>query len=196
MKISAFFALLFTVLAGGGLGAQTFNLIEDREPVTSLDGLWRFHTGDNPAWGSPSFDDSEWPLLRSDKSWTEQGQPAFSGFAWYRFKIEEPGNGRPLALLLTDVVNGYQVYADGKLIGSAGSASPTRDPFAYAFPALFRLPQGVTGPRTLLIALRVWTYRPIAFWLGAGLLQGGNELGDPDLLSDRLRRGQSVHAIN
>jgi sigma-B regulation protein RsbU (phosphoserine phosphatase) len=196
MKRTTLFALLFIISARSGLCAQTFSLIKDREPIVSLDGLWRFHTGDNPAWASPTFNDSDWPLLRSDKSWTRQGYPAFNGYAWYRFKIEEPGNGRPLALLLTNIASGYQVYADGKLIGSAGSASPTRDPFAYAFPTLFRLPQGVTGPRTLLIALRVWTYRPIAFWLGAGLLQGRNELGDPDLLSDRLRRGQSVHAIN
>ena len=58
--------------AASGLHAQTFNLQTGREPVASLDGLWRFHTGDNPAWADPNFDDSQWPLLRSDKTWNEQ----------------------------------------------------------------------------------------------------------------------------
>jgi sigma-B regulation protein RsbU (phosphoserine phosphatase) len=194
MKRSALFAL-FTILACGGLRAQTFSLIKGREPVVSLDGLWRFHTGDNPAWASPTFNDSDWLLLRSGKSWTQQGCPAFNGYAWYRFKVEEPGDGRPLALLLTRIVSGYQVYADGKLIGSAGSPTPTRDPFFVADPAVFRLPQVSTGPRTLQIALRVWTYRPIASWFGAGSLRGGNELGESDLLSTRVRRMRSDYAM-
>lgn len=40
------------------LTAQSFSLITGREPVTSLNGLWRFHSGDNPAWADPQFDDS------------------------------------------------------------------------------------------------------------------------------------------
>jgi phosphoserine phosphatase RsbU/P len=39
--------------------------------VTSLDGLWRFHPGDNPTWANPSSDDSQWPLLRMGESWDE-----------------------------------------------------------------------------------------------------------------------------
>ncbi len=65
--------LLLVTLAGIRLPAQTFSLVSGREPVTSLDGLWRFHTGDNPAWADPSLDDSNWPLVRSDESWTKQG---------------------------------------------------------------------------------------------------------------------------
>lgn len=49
------------------LHAQNFSLITGRDPVTSLDGLWRFHPGDNPHWASASFDDSQWPLIRSDQ---------------------------------------------------------------------------------------------------------------------------------
>ena len=87
-------SLLLTISACTAFPAQTFSLITGREPVTSLDGMWRFHTGDNPAWADPNFDDSNWPLLRSDESWTKQGYPAFNGYAWYRFRIEVPGDGR------------------------------------------------------------------------------------------------------
>ena len=69
MRRSLFSVLLVSLLlcAASGLHAQTFNLQSGREAVASLDGLWRFHTGDNPAWSNPNFDDSQWPLLRSDE---------------------------------------------------------------------------------------------------------------------------------
>lgn len=70
----------------------SFDLDRDRESLVSLDGLWRFHPGDNPQWSEPSFDDSAWPLLRSDKPWSVQGYPAMGGFAWYRFAITVPRN--------------------------------------------------------------------------------------------------------
>ena len=55
--------LSLLLCAASGLHAQTFNLQTGREPVACLDGLWRFHPGDNPVWSDPNFDDSQWPLL-------------------------------------------------------------------------------------------------------------------------------------
>ncbi len=204
MKRILLIALLFAVYACAGLTAQNFSLVTGREAVTSLDGLWRFHTGDNPAWANPNFDDSQWPLLRSDESWTAQGYPAFNGYAWYRFRIETPGEGKPLDLLLPTIVNGYQVYANGKLIGSAGSATPTGDPVFHAPPTVFRLPTGDSGIRTIQIALRVWTYRLSASWFGAGTLNrevlgrylGDNQAGNPALLSNMLHLMQSDFALH
>jgi len=40
-------ALILTVCASL-LAAQSFDLDRDREPVISLDGMWRFHPGDSP----------------------------------------------------------------------------------------------------------------------------------------------------
>jgi phosphoserine phosphatase RsbU/P len=199
MKRTALLALLLLVLAGSGLHAQTFSLISGRAPLTSLDGLWRFHTGDNPAWANSSFDDSHWPLIRSGESWTNQGYPAFTGYAWYRFKIETAGDGKPLDLLLSSVVSGYEIYADGKLIGSAGAAAPTRDPVFSAQPAMFPLPLTTEGPHPIQIALRVWVYDPVAFWAGAGSDRKGNYAGDPHLLSTLLgsaRSNRSLHFVS
>ncbi|MGA7521240.1 MAG: SpoIIE family protein phosphatase [Acidobacteriaceae bacterium] len=176
--------------------AQTFNLTTGREPVASLDGLWHFHTGDNPAWASPGFDDSQWPLIRSGESWTEQGVPAFNGYAWYRFKVQVPGDGRPVDLLLTEIVSGYQVYADGRLIGSAGAAVATRDPVFAAQPAAFTLPSVAGGPKSIQIAVRVWTYRPIASWYGAGSTETGNEAGDPALLVRHTQFSRALRTLD
>ena len=62
-------------------GPATFSLLTDREPVASLDGQWRFHPGDDLHWADPGFDDSAWPLLRSDQPWSTQGYNGLSGFA-------------------------------------------------------------------------------------------------------------------
>lgn len=199
MKNTLTVALLLLTCACASLPAQTFSLIGGREPVTSLDGLWRFHTGDNPAWASPDYDDSQWPLIRSDESWTGQGYPAFNGYAWYRFKIQLSGNGQPVGLLLTKIVNGYEIYANGKLIGRSGSWVATSDPRFSSRWAMFPLPHARTGPQSIQVALRVWTYQPIASWFAAGTMEPGNEVGNPSLLSLHVRSkraGDVMHFIN
>lgn len=175
------------MLSASAASAQTFSLIAGSDSATSLSGLWRFHTGDNPAWADPNFDDSQWPLIHSGESWTEQGYPAFTGYAWCRFKLEVPSHSGPVDLLLTGFVNGYQVYANGKLIGSAGSAVPTRDPVAESPATTFRLPESGKDARSIQIALRVWIYQPLASWSGAGSVEEGSAAGDPNLISALLR---------
>lgn len=90
MRKLLIFSALFALNLGAYAVAQTFDLDKDRLPVVSLNGLWRFHTGDNPAWADPNFDDSGWPLLHPDRSWAEQGYPGYQGFAWYRFQLLVP----------------------------------------------------------------------------------------------------------
>ncbi|HUX44988.1 MAG TPA: SpoIIE family protein phosphatase [Terracidiphilus sp.] len=185
--------LFLAVSACASLPAQTFSLITGREPVTSLDGLWRFHTGDNPAWANPGFDDSTWPLLRSDESWTKQGHFTYSGYAWYRFAVQVVDGSKPLGVLLPRIYTGYQVFANGKLIGYSGSTSPTAAPAFAANPKLFRFLPGRAGPQTIQIAIRVWEYRPIVSWVGGGTLHPGSAAGDPVLLAQRLEWVTTAH---
>lgn len=184
--------LLIAISTCAVLPAQTFSLITGREPVTSLDGLWRFHPGDNAAWADPNFDDSNWPLLRSDESWTRQGYPHLGGYAWYRFAIQVPDGSKPLDLLLPRIYTGYQVYAEGKLIGGHGSVTPGRAPRFASKPRIYRLPQGAAGPSTIQIAIRVWEYGPIVSWVGAGPLRGGSAAGSPAFVTRRLDALEAV----
>ncbi len=194
MKTAALLVLSLVLPACTGLRAQTFSLQTQREPVASLDGLWRFHTGDNPAWASPNFDDSNWPLIRSGESWTRQGYPVFNGYAWYRFKVEVPGNGQPVDLLLTPIFNGYQVYANGKLIGGEGTIVPTRNPVIAILPAVYRLPPESTGPQFIQIAIRVWC--DTGMGLDCGSLQPGNIAGAPAVLTRELSHDESLRTTN
>jgi len=187
MKKASLVAFLLTISACVVLPAQTFSLITGREPVTSLDGMWRFHTGDNPAWARPDFDDSQWPLIRAGESWKAQGYSGYSGYAWYRCRLEVSDGSRPNDLLLATISTGYQVFANGQLIGGEGSAVPSRNESIAFQPVVYSLPQAAAGPQFIHIAIRVW-YDP-AFGLPGGLLQG-SAAGAPivlarELISDR-----------
>jgi sigma-B regulation protein RsbU (phosphoserine phosphatase) len=127
----------------------------NRVPVISLDGLWRFHTGDDARWADPQFDDSQWPLLRADKSWTEQGYKDYSGVAWYRFKVVvSKGSNEPLTLERANLFDSFEIFANGQRVGSCGSMPP--HPALRNCPLRFyNLPANLPGG-VLSIAMRVW----------------------------------------
>ncbi|HEY1807149.1 MAG TPA: SpoIIE family protein phosphatase [Acidobacteriaceae bacterium] len=183
--LQLFLSLAMIAPIAGPLNAQSFNLQSGREPIISLDGLWRFQPGDNPAWANPGFDDSKWPLLQAGRSWTQQGYPDYGGCAWYRFSLLAPESGGPLALLLPRIYTGYQVYANGRLMGGSGSTTPSLAPHFAANPHLFRIPEDIARQPRIVIAIRVWDYPPIASWVGGGTLAAGAAAGDERLLAAR-----------
>jgi hypothetical protein len=191
--MAAVFALLAFLIGPSRANAQqpaSFNLQQNRQPILSLDGLWRFHPGDDPAWASPAYDDSDWQLLRSDRPWSEQGHPGMSGYGWYRFNVTVPEASTPNSLLFAPILTSYEVYADGHFIGTSGDMPPVMAPHArfqfHQFP-LTAASRAGSGPRTLHIAIRVWHSDIWASYLGGGISQGGNLAGDADLIRRALR---------
>lgn len=168
--------------------AQTFNFEKDRVQLTELDGLWRFHPGDDAHWADPAFDDSAWPLLRSDNGWSSQGYPGMSGFGWYRFRIQIPAGSKPLALYFPRFMTSYEVYADGHLLGGFGGLPPHRKVLGGP-PPVYRLPRTSTSAGgTVLIAIRVWHWPFWAHYYGGGPQTAGY-IGDPASI-DQMRRAE------
>jgi hypothetical protein len=142
------------------------------ESSVELDGPWKFHIGDNPAWSEPGFDDSAWgtmdltpPPGSADETlaisgdlpgWTALGYPKYSGFAWYRLKVNVQGANRRLALKMPDGADdAYQVLVNGQLIGSFGKFTPNHVTAYSTLPMDLPLPKDVgNGPIT--IAIRMW----------------------------------------
>jgi hypothetical protein len=144
------------------------------QSAVDLNGPWKFHIGDNPAWSDPKFDDSPWetidltapPGAHDDDvgltgyvpGWSARGHLGYSGYAWYRLRVAVTTPDRAaLALAGPPAVDSaYQVFINGKLLGSAGRFSGGGGtPSAFSIqPRVFALLQ--TGDPTLVIAFRVW----------------------------------------
>ena len=166
LRAIALSALLITI--AGSAFAQTVDLARDHVAITDLAGPWRFHPGDDPAWSSPSFDDSSWPLLFAGQSWTTQGYPSLAGVAWYRIRVLVPANPGPLAFFLPAVQQSAQVFANGRLIGHVGGLPP-QPKWIIASNSLFSIPGDAVAPdQPLVLAIRVW-YWPKAAGFGGGL---------------------------
>ena len=178
-------AFLF-LTSTGRLRAQTFNLQTNRDLIASLDGQWRFHTGDNPVWANPNFDDSQWPLLRSNEDWGKQGYKGYRGVAWYRFTIQVPEGNKPLSLLLPSLITSYQVFANGRLIGGCGGMPPHPVPH-FCNPRTIDLPAGPSpAPQTIVFAIRVWHWKAWATYFDGGP-RGTSYIGGPHLIDNRLQ---------
>ncbi len=179
----------------------TFSFITDHQPVISMDGLWRFHPGDDPRWASPTLDDSAWHLLRSDQPWSTQGYNNLSGFAWYRFTVKDLPPKVPLALILPSILTDYEVFEDGRKIGGSGNMPP-HGSLRFNQTLLYHLAPAQAGT-TLQFAIRVWHHPIFATYLGGGPRYGGALLGDGAFLehqfqlleAERLARVVSFYTV-
>lgn len=142
------------------------------ESSIELDGPWKFHTGDDSSWSRPSFDDSTWgtmdltpPPGSADETlaisgdlpgWTDLGYPNYSGYAWYRLRVNVQGASRRLALKMPDQADdAYQVFVNGQQIGSFGKFTANHVTAYSTLPEDFRLPKDVRNG-TITIAIRMW----------------------------------------
>lgn len=168
---------------GSGQPAQTLVLDGLGKGSAALDGLWKFHTGDDPAWAQPSFNDKGWESILPDAPWGVQGHPSYAGFAWYRRHIDivpAPGTSSQYEVLIPHGEDAYEVYWNGKLMGSYGKLPPHPRWNYSVFPQSFPL----KGTSTGVLVIRVWR-APLEIFSGAdaGGLYQPPVVGDPDTIS-------------
>jgi len=153
----------------------------------TLNGPWKFKTGDSLQWAYSNFNDAEWenvdftapPGARDDDvglsgfvpGWTKKGHQNYSGYAWYRLNVSlDSVKGREMALVAPPAVDDtYQLFINGSLLGSAGDFSGTV-PVVYSIqPRMYLLPDSLIREKNITIAFRVW--------MSAGSLGQGPDLG-------------------
>jgi hypothetical protein len=135
--------------------SRVFALRNLGRATVPLDGAWRFHTGDDPAWAAPGFDDSGWQAIDVGRAWEGQGHPYYTGFGWYRLHLDIPANGAAdwqLALLSPYVQDACEVYWNGELVGRVGKLPPDPTWYPHQRPAV--IPLGAL--RSGVLAIRVW----------------------------------------
>jgi hypothetical protein len=151
------------------LKAQSFDASQGTQEVTTITAPWRFHPGDDPAWASPSFDDSSWPLLATGRNWGEQGYAGLKGYGWYRLRLKLPATTQPLGIDIGHINSAAEIYVDGKLIGANGIMRPKPDWSDQYAANAFPLPPSSNG-QWVEIAVRVWkssvssSYSTGGFW--------------------------------
>jgi Stage II sporulation protein E (SpoIIE)/Beta-galactosidase jelly roll domain len=169
------------------------------ESSVALDGPWKFRTGDDLAWSQTGFDDSNWgtmdltpPPGSADETigdsgdlpgWTASGYPEYSGYAWYRLKVNVQGASRRLAIKMPDQADdAYQVFVNGKQVGSFGKFTDHHVTAYSTLPEEFRLPKGINNG-TITIAIRTWMDSATPFSSpDAGGLHGPPILGYASLI--------------
>jgi class 3 adenylate cyclase len=95
-------------------------VLKSGERVLSLDGAWRFRSGDL-APDPSSQEDSSWVIVSMPDLWSERGIPR-AGLGWYQSRILIADSIHPggLGLFFERVNAAVEIYWDGTLIGRNG----------------------------------------------------------------------------
>ena len=101
-----------------------------KRPDLTLDGLWRYHPGDEPQWASVAYRDSTWPLTDPFIRWTQPSEPSWNGRGWFRFhmKVDSSLWNTTLAIRI-EQLGASQIFYDGRLLYSFGEIGSSAGPY-------------------------------------------------------------------
>ena len=180
-----------------------------RGAATTLDGAWRFRTGDDPHWADAQTDDSGWQTIDMTAvpgshdgdvglpdyvgGWMAHGHRGYHGYAWYRRAVTVPAEPASWDVLgPTLVENGYELYWNGQRLGGSGRLGPNPRVVGTR-PLRFALPADAPGTRGVL-AVRVYMLPGYGGSADSGGLHSAPILA-PRPTSDALHRVQWERTI-
>lgn len=136
--------------------------LSDRERAMPAEG-WSFRPdpheeGINQNWHMPDTDRSDWKSIAIGKHWDSQGYGAVDGWAWYVRKMPWPKEVRYLTF--TGVDDYFEVYLNGKKIGSGGDRQQRITAFEQTIS--IQVPDSIQEGHEVTLAIRVED------WQGAG----------------------------
>jgi sialate O-acetylesterase len=88
----------------------------------SLQGIWKFASGDDMKRKDSDFSDWDWKDVMVPAQWETQGFRDYDGFGWYRkkFFMPEKLKNQNLVLLLGKIDDLDESYINGKFVGKTG----------------------------------------------------------------------------
>jgi Beta-galactosidase second all-beta domain len=129
----------------------------------SLEGQWKFRTGDNKEWGKINFNDEKWNNIIVPGFWEPQGYNNYDGFAWYRktFKVPNDLKNKKLVLVVGKIDDLDEVYLNGELIGATGEMkdNPSENHFSQEYQQFrgYYIPDGlIKNNEYNVVAVRVF----------------------------------------
>ncbi len=131
-------SLIFFSLLIAGL---FFSCSRPEQGKIVIDTGWKFHTGDNPSYASPSLNDSSWKDISPLKVWDAQGYVDLDGFAWYRVHVKIPSSLKKhsyfkdtLVIFLGKIDDRDQTWLNGKPLGQNGITVDAGTKFSDTIP--------------------------------------------------------------
>ncbi len=131
MKKTSFLLSAIALLAAPHLMAQ-----ETLRYLTA-----KFSATDNPAYASPSFNDSEWRYLVVQQTWGTQNEQPENEYGWYRLhfslspemKKRLQGDAKTILIDIGKIDDADQTFLNGKLVGETGEFPKGDKPYVTAW---------------------------------------------------------------
>jgi class 3 adenylate cyclase len=129
-KNMAFTVLIIIMSATGALSESTLKAEEHPKYFVKIDSIndafvmdsnWLYKKGDNQAWSSLNYDDSEWDTLATILNVKEIDKDVFDSKGWFRLHLEIDSSlfGKPFALLMNQY-GASEIFLSGKKITTFG----------------------------------------------------------------------------
>jgi hypothetical protein len=161
---------------GGGIVGGPIGIFRD-EDIEYLDyvfsGSWKFKVGDDKAWTTASYNDSDWQKVNVPAKWASYGYPDYNGYGWYRkeFVLNKTFSDDELYICLGQIDDYDQVFLNGKFIGDIFTLKKQRrikKGREYRAKRTYKIPKGLLKTRgTNILAIRVYDYT-----LDGGIYEG------------------------
>ncbi|HTV15024.1 MAG TPA: SpoIIE family protein phosphatase [Acidobacteriaceae bacterium] len=171
--------LVLLVFAAGGLRAQSVDATSWHTGALELTSDWVTNSGDNPAWASPTFDDSSWHSVEIDDIGAAQ-----PGYRWFRLRVQLSQNHPHIHLLIVGGDGVYELYINGQKAEGPELRSQfgTRRPVEWVIPVM-------TDANSLTLALR--THAPLSYTGWHDPLFLDFKLGTPDSIETAREAAES-----
>src|SRR5665213_639055 len=114
---------------------------------------WLFAAGDNPAYASPTYDDSGWRTISVEKPLSSYGVRDIS-YGWYRLHVRVSPKARHLLMEVQYIEGSYELYVNGVRLGANGKMNGLlRSSQDYL--ASYDIPNSMIAPNgDLVVAIR------------------------------------------
>jgi hypothetical protein len=114
---------------------------------------WLFSPDDNPAYASPTYDDSGWKTVSANKQLTDYGVRNIP-YAWYRIHVHVNPKWYNLTVEVQYITGSYELYVNGARIGANGKMVGMLES-SQGYQTPYSIPNSMIAPNgDLVIALR------------------------------------------
>jgi serine phosphatase RsbU (regulator of sigma subunit) len=159
------YALLISAQCLNAQAADTvfINLDSLKTRAVNLDGVWKYHSGDDIAWSDPNYNDSDWDTLNPALNWGEYNTASWKGIGWFRrvLVIDSALYFKSVSLTVNHC-GASEIYLNGKKIHSFGRVDANPDSEKVYIPNDIPIALNLGGDSINILSVRYSNHRSIS----------------------------------